>query len=145
MHISTLTTALHSPLPSLLASLLLGLTLMLATPTLVVADDRHRAQGQHSERHSTPQSRHEAIKRRHLRMFDEPRVERHHSRQHSRQHFRQDIRRHVPKRRVYQHGRHEHDRYRPYYYQNHDSGRHGIRRYHDGVSIGIPAIRININ
>ena len=114
---------------------------MLATPTLVAADDRHRAQGQHSERHSTPQSRHEAIKRRHLRMFDEPRVERHHSRQHSRH----DIRRHVPKRRYHQHGRLEHDRYRPYYYQNHDSGRHGIRRYHNGVSIGIPAIRININ
>ena len=70
-------------------------------------------------------------------MFDEPRVERHHSRH--------DIRRHVPKRRYHQHGRLEHDRYRPYYYQNHDSGRHGIRRYHNGVSIGIPAIRININ
>jgi len=137
MHISTLNTALTSLLPSLL----LGLTLMLATPTLVAADDRHRAQGQHSERHSTPQSRHEAIKRRHLRMFDEPRVERHHSRHHSRH----DIRRHVPKRRYHQHGRLEHDRYRPYYYQNHDSGRHGIRRYHNGVSIGIPAIRININ
>ena len=133
MHISTLTTALTSLLPSLL----LGLTLMLATPTLVAADDRHRAQGQHSERHSTPQSRHEAIKRRHLRMFDEPRVERHHSRH--------DIRRHVPKRRYHQQGHLEHDRYRPYYYQNHDSGRHGIRRYHNGVSIGIPAIRININ
>lgn len=129
MHISTLNTAL--------TSLLLGLTLMLATPTLVAADDRHRAQGQHGERHSTPHSRHEAIKRRHLRMFDEPRVERHHSRY--------VIRRHVPKRRYYQHGRLEHDRYRPYYYQNHDSGRHGIRRYHNGVSIGIPAIRININ
>ena len=137
MHISTLNTALASLLPSLL----LGLTLMLATPTLVAADDRHRAQGQHGERHSTPQSRHEAIKRRHLRMFDEPRVERHHSRQHSRH----DIRRHVPKRRYHQHGRLEHDRYRPYYYQNHDSGRHGIRRYHNGVSIGIPAIRINIS
>ncbi|WP_324691187.1 hypothetical protein U0O11_01195 [Cobetia sp. D5] len=133
MHISTLTTALTSLLPSLL----LGLTLMFATPTLVAADDRHRAQGQHGERHSTPQSRHEAIKRRHLRMFDEPRVERHHSRH--------DIRRHVPKRRYHQHGRLEHDRYRPYYYQNHDSGRHGISRYHNGVSIGIPAIRININ
>lgn len=133
MHISTLNTALASLLPSLL----LGLTLMLATPTLVAADDRHRAHGQHSERHSTPQSRHEAIKRRHLRMFDKPRVER--------QHYRPDIRRHVPKRRYYQHGRLEHDRYRPYHYRSHDSVRHGIRRYHDGVSIGLPAIRININ
>ena len=43
MHISTLNTSLTSLLPSLL----LGLTLMLATPTLVAADDRHRSQGQH--------------------------------------------------------------------------------------------------
>ncbi|WP_404983438.1 hypothetical protein [Cobetia marina] len=116
----------------------LGLMLSLAIPGVVAADDRHRSQGQQHhgrqtiERHSTPQSRHEAIKRRHLRMFDEPRVERHHSRH--------DPRHRIPQRRYYQH-----ERYAPHQYRQYDSRRHDLRRRHDGVSIGFPAIRINIH
>lgn len=124
---------------TILAPLLLGLGLMLAVAAPAAADDRQRhgnhARGNdHSVRHSTPSSRHEAIKRRHLRMFDKPRV----------------VERRYSERRDY-----EHDRYQPrprYYESRHGYAPHRYeyrgyqqRRHQSGVVIGTPAIRININ
>lgn len=121
---------------TILAPLLLGLGLMLVVAAPTAADDRQRHGNQarsndHSVRHSTPSSRHEAIKRRHLKMFDKPRV----------------VERRYSERRDYEHDRYQpRPRYREPQHQYHESLRHDSRRYHrSGTGIGIPAIRININ
>lgn len=135
----------HSIMASLLMSL--GCMLAFATPSLAMAEERDRHQSQRHQqqsthargndhgvrqnhRRSTPHSRHEAIKRRHLQMFNGSRsVERrrHSGSIHHQPRNHQPYRSHAPR---YPHG-----------IQRSYQGRHP----HGGASIGLPSIRIKIH